>query len=382
MEPSQPISKMLLAGEPHLCSKLAQLLRSKYSKGQCVNNDKLLTIKNKYFTSEIQIDTESLICTPDIETNYVRLNENGEESSCTFALKSSKSESCDNKDGVNAEDEKQKKRLSQYDCVIALYAPGNSESEQFDRVCKFIKTLNDTEFEVKILFLDAESSFIEKFNTEELFEKTESFIEVIGENLSKVTKSNGDKEEDEQMNSHGEWGEKEGFARVGEALENCMWRHKTMNSQLTETKQQVKKEPTNFKKKKKPQSNNEGNIFALMGQSLNSKASTKAKKDSAKKDVKTKKNEKAEKPKEQIKKIEPKKETEKKVNELLKENPPSFEEVDNFSKMFSKINNFKLNRDSMTHEQRKEGATKIMLELMKGLGEDPDVDELNSLQNM
>jgi hypothetical protein len=44
--------------------------------------------------------------------------------------------------------------------------------------------------------------------------------------------------------------------------------------------------------------------------------------------------------------------------------------------MFSKINNFKMNRESMNDKDRKEGAARIMMELMKGLGEDVSMEDL------
>jgi hypothetical protein len=72
---------------------------------------------------------------------------------------------------------------------------------------------------------------------------------------------------------------------------------------------------------------------------------------------------------------------EKKMTELDPEDldDDKFKQVDDFTKMFQKINSFKESRANMTDEQRKDQAAKIMLDLMKGFGEDLSKEDLEKM---
>jgi hypothetical protein len=121
--------------------------------------------------------------------------------------------------------------LSTYDCVVVVHDPKSSKKE-YEEICQFIKTLHGIEFEVKILFLDLKSPKIDEFNIEELFEKTESFIEVVADKIEKIVVTHPT-DTDEKMDENGEWEEKLGFKRLKEALENCMWRFKEIDEKPT-----------------------------------------------------------------------------------------------------------------------------------------------------
>lgn len=119
------------------------------------------------------------------------------------------------------------------------------------------------------------------------------------------------------------------------------------------------------------------NIFALMGQALNQSSPPKAKttKESffpPKGDHHSDKNS-----SEINEQISGQKEQKKTVVEDQDEE--KFKEVDEFTKMFQKINSFKETRSNLTDEQRKEQATKIMMDLMKGFGEDLTNEDLEKL---
>ena len=58
--------------------------------------------------------------------------------------------------------------------------------DQFDMVCEFTKGLSELEFEVKILILDLERERIDKFNTDQFFDKIDGFIEVVADKLDTV----------------------------------------------------------------------------------------------------------------------------------------------------------------------------------------------------
>jgi hypothetical protein len=91
--------------------------------------------------------------------------------------------------------------------------------------------------------------------------------------------------EEDTMNSHGEWAEKEGFGRLEEALENCMWRNKAMKSEEVRKAESEALKNSNAQKEevvvqtepktKKKGPAQEGGIFALMGQALNNGSTTK-----------------------------------------------------------------------------------------------------------
>jgi hypothetical protein len=108
-----------------------------------------------------------------IETNYVRLGDNEEETSSTFNLKPQVDQE-DNDGEILPEN----KDYTGFDCVVVVHDPSSGE-KQFFKTCEFIKLISAVEFEVKILFLNLESSKLDTYDTETLFEKTESFIEVV-----------------------------------------------------------------------------------------------------------------------------------------------------------------------------------------------------------
>lgn len=87
------INKLLIAGEASLCSSIASILYKKYSKHdeQLTDDEKLIKISNKYFKSVIKVDLEYIQASLEsqVDTNYIRLSDDQEETSSTFQLNSS-----------------------------------------------------------------------------------------------------------------------------------------------------------------------------------------------------------------------------------------------------------------------------------------------------
>ena len=203
------------------------------------------------------------------------------------------------------------------------------------------------------------------------------------------------------MDDHGEWQEKEGFSRLREALENCMWRNKDLedeskpkvnesiseersnkeqpaikDSQNSQATEQTTSDLSKPKHQKKHQTSD--NIFALMGMALNNSSPPKPKTTAesfnfSQTDQQIPNT--SENPK---KEVAPSKIAAPPPHEDL-EDENKFKEVDDFTKMFQKINSFKENRSNMTDQQRKDQATKIMMDLMKGFGEDISQEDLEKL---
>ena len=93
---SESTSKLLIAGEPNVCSQLKHLLQKKYKPGNDAHDLNLeqdsctIQIENKYFLSTISLETVYVMAdtSSHVETNYVKLGDDEEETSSTFKLTS------------------------------------------------------------------------------------------------------------------------------------------------------------------------------------------------------------------------------------------------------------------------------------------------------
>lgn len=205
-------SKLLLAGDPLLCEILQEKLLQQYTRSndqEEVDSDgaNYLIIRNKYFLSKVIIDIKKISGEDDQqeESGYTMLDDDSEEQADLDqtpgkdASNPAEPECTENHKRTENQIQKEAE-LSRYDCVVVVHDP-NSSQKEYDQICKFISTLHGIDFEVKILFLNLKTPKIDEFNIEELFERTESFIEVIADTIDEIQVQ---EEQEDKMDENGE----------------------------------------------------------------------------------------------------------------------------------------------------------------------------------